>query len=174
MRFARMSAVASLSVVTLMPSDAHPGPGVEAAWTHIQDLAGTWRGHSSKGWDETIQVQLLAGGSVLLETSRFDDDPKGENAMATAYYKDGDRLLLTHYCEARNQPRLMASEFGDDGATVTFTFLDGGNLPSRDIGHMDSVVMRFADHDHFRSQWTWYAKGKATWLEDITYERAKN
>ena len=148
------------------------GESVEAAWAHLRALEGTWRGHSSKGWDETLTLQLIAGGSVLLETSRFDDDPKGENAMATAYYKDGNRLLLTHYCEARNQPRLMASSVEGEGSTLLFTFLDATNLPSRDTGHMDSVLMRLLDHDHFQSRWTWYESGKERWLEEIRYERA--
>jgi hypothetical protein len=163
--------IAVLALASLGPKAARPDQGPEAAWQHLRDLAGTWRGHSSKGWDETIELRLIAGGSVLLETSLFADDAKGENAMATAYYKDGGRLLLTHYCEARNQPRLVASTFEDDGATVVFTFLDGTNLPSRNEGHMDTVVMRFLDPEHFSARWTWYADGREKWLEDIRYER---
>jgi len=84
---------------------------------------------------------------------------------------DGDRLLLTHYCEARNQPRLVLSRVEDDGRTAVFSFLDGTNMASRDSGHMDKVVIRFQDDDHYTSQWTWYQGGEERWLEEITHTR---
>ena len=87
------------------------------------------------------------------------------------YHMDGDRLLLTHYCEAGNQPRLVASSIEDGARTVTFTFLDATNLPSRDHGHMDKAILRFLDDDHFSSRWTWYQDGEETWMEEIVYER---
>lgn len=43
----------------------------------------------------------------------------------------------------------------------------------RDKGHMDKVVIRLVDDDHFTSQWTWYQAGKEQWLEEIRYERKK-
>jgi hypothetical protein len=166
------------AVIALMGGRALQGgaaspEAAEGAWRRLQGLAGTWKGSSTKGWEEKIVLRLIAGGSVLLETSNFADDPQGSQAMATAYHKDGARLLLTHYCEAGNQPRLVASSFEDGGATVTFTFLDGTNLPSRDRGHMDKVVIRFLDSEHFSSRWTWYEDGHEKWLEDIRYERVR-
>lgn len=56
---------------------------------------------------------------------------------------------------------------------VTFTFQSGVNLPSRDQGHMDKLVVRFQDRDHYSTRWAWYQAGKETWLEDIHYERVK-
>ena len=91
--------------------------------------------------------------------------------MVTMFYLDGDRLMLTHYCVARNQPRLVATSFADAGKTITFTFLDGTNLPSRDKGHMDKMVFRFIDDNHAVSHWTWYQDGKEKWLEEINLER---
>jgi hypothetical protein len=176
MRFIR--SVEALAVMALMLGSASARGGAspeaaEAAWQRLQGLAGTWKGQSSKGWEERIVLRLIANGSVLWESSRFADDASGSQAMATAYHKDGDRLLLTHYCEAGNQPRLVASSVADEGATVTFTFLDGTNLPSRDRGHMDTVVIRFLDREHFSSRWTWFEDGHEKWLEDIRYERIR-
>ena len=87
------------------------------------------------------------------------------------YHLDGERLMLTHYCVAKNQPRLLATSFSDNGKTVTFTFLDGTNLPSRDRGHMDKVIIRFVDNNHVISQWSWYQNGKESWMEEIQLER---
>lgn len=139
-----------------------------AAFERLKELQGTWIGRSSEGHQETMTLRLIANGTVLAE----DTSEKGaESRMATMIQLDGGRLLLTHYCEAGNTPRLVASGFEDGGRTITFTFLDGVNLPSRDRGHMDKVVMRLEDADHLSSRWTWYENGQDRWLEDIRLSR---
>jgi hypothetical protein len=141
-----------------------------AAFERFKKLEGTWRGHSTKGWDEAVSFKTIAAGSVVVESS-FDAHPN--ETMMTMVHMDNDRLVLTHYCVAKNQPRLVATSFSDDGKIVTFTFLDGGNIPTRDRGHMDKVVFRFTDDDHVSSQWTWYQDGKESWMEDIKLERQR-
>lgn len=89
----------------------------------------------------------------------------------TMFHLDGDRLMLTHYCVAKNQPRLLATSYSEDGNTITFTFLDGTNLPTRDRGHMDKAIFRFIDDNHVTSQWTWNENGKESWMEEIRLER---
>lgn len=140
----------------------------QAGFERFKKLEGKWRGRSTKGWEEIIHFKTIAQGSVVVETS-FDAHPN--ETMMTMFYLDGDRLLLTHYCVARNQPRLEATAFEDDGRTITFTFRDATNLPSRDQGHMDKAVFRFADNNHYSSQWTWYQDGKESWMEEIKCER---
>jgi hypothetical protein len=141
-----------------------------AAFERFKKLEGTWKGHSTKGWEESVGFKTIAGGSVVVESS-FDAHP--DETMMTMVHMDGDRLMLTHYCVAKNQPRLVATSFADDGKTVTFTFLDGANIPARDRGHMDKAVFRFIDDDHVSSQWTWYQNGKEQWMEDIKLERRR-
>lgn len=158
----------------LDPAVAAEGPDpARVAFARLSELQGTWRGASSKGWTDTTELRLIAGGSVLLETSRFTDPAAGRKAMASAFQMDGEKLLITHYCEAGNAPRLVASGFEEGGKVVTFTFRDGVNLPSRDQGHMDKLVVRFQDRNHYSKRWTWYQNGKETWLEDIHYERVE-
>lgn len=139
-----------------------------AAFERFKKLEGKWRGRSTKGWEETLSFKTIAGGSVVVSTS-FDAHPN--ETMMTMYHLDGERLMITHYCVAKNQPRLVATSFADDGKTITFTFLDGTNLPSRDRGHMDKVIFRFRDDSHLTSQWTWYQNGKESWMEEIQLER---
>jgi hypothetical protein len=151
-------------------------PGVSSRqaatlFARFATLAGTWRERSTRGWEGTKTFRVIADGSVVMSTSAFDDDPGDAHVMATMIALDGDRLLLTHYCEARNQPRLVATAISDDGATVTFTFLDAGNLPDRDHGHMDRAVFHFLDADRFTERWTWYQDGHQRWLEEIHAER---
>jgi hypothetical protein len=154
--------------------DGGPEQQVEAlakqTFERLKKFEGKWTGRSTKGWQEVINFKTIAQGSVVHESS-FDAHPN--ETMATMYYLDGRRLLLTHYCVSKTQPRLHATAFEDGGRKVTFTFLDATSLPSRDKGHMDKVIINFVDDTHFTSQWTWYQDGKEQWLEEIRYERVK-
>jgi hypothetical protein len=141
-----------------------------ALFERIKSLEGEWRGKSTKGWEDNVRVRVIAGGSVVMFTS-FDAHP-GET-MVTMVSLDGNRLLLTHYCVAKNQPRLVATSYDQNAGTATFEYLDGTGLSSRDKGHMDKVVMNFADSDRYRSRWTWYQNGTERWMEDIEYNRIK-
>ena len=143
------------------------------AFERFKSLAGTWEGKSSKGWTEVLRVRPIAGGSCVMEESEFAHGTDPQNAMVTMYHLDGDHLMLTHYCMAKNQPRLRATEISDDGLTLTFTYHDATGMASRDVGHMDKVVFRFDGNDpnRYRSQWTFYKDGQERWMEDITFER---
>lgn len=139
-----------------------------AVFDRLKALEGRWVGRSTKGWEEAVQFQTIAAGSVVLHQS-FDAHP-GEKMMTMFYLHEG-RLMLTHFCVSGNQPRLAATQFEDDGRTVTFTFHDATGIASRDQGHMDKLVYRFIDEDHVTAQWTWYQDGSENWLEEIRLER---
>jgi hypothetical protein len=139
-----------------------------AAFARLKKLAGKWQGKSTKGWTEKIEYEVIAGGSVLMERSIGAHPTEW---MATMFHLDGDRLLLTHYCIAKNQPRLVATKITEDLSQITFEFLDGTGLKNRDQGHMDKVVMKLHGPDRFTSQWTWYQDGKESWMEEIENRR---
>lgn len=153
---------------------AKSGGKAASAFERFKALRGAWRGSgaASNGTPRTERAtyQTIAAGSCVMETTLMDDP---EQNMVTMYHLDGERLMLTHYCMARNQPRMVATEISDDGRTIHFTFLDGTNLPSRDRGHMDSVRVQFIDDDHFMSRWSFYKDGKEQWMEEFRYERAR-
>lgn len=151
----------------LAPASSISAEKARACFERLKGLEGDWTGQSTKGWTETIRYRTIAGGSCVEESS-FDAH-SGES-MLTLFHMDGERLMLTHYCVAKNQPRLVASEV--DGDTLTFTFLDATNLASRDKGHMDKVRFRFLAPDRFTSQWTWYQDGHESWMEEIVHTRA--
>jgi hypothetical protein len=163
--FALALAAAPLSAAP----DPAPADAVPRAFERFQSLAGSWVGTSTKGWTETIDFRVIAQGSAVMETS-FDAHP--DETMVTMIHPDGERLLLTHYCVAKNQPRLVMTTAAPDLSEIVFEFLDGTNLPTRDKGHMDKVVFRFAGPEGFTSQWTWYQDGKESWMEEIRYARA--
>jgi hypothetical protein len=154
--------------VALHSHAAVPPEDARAAYARLQSLAGEWRSKSTKGWAETLTFTLLGKGSALLELSHFTDTP--DEAMASVFHLDGDRLLLTHYCEAKNQPRLVATDVRDGGRVIVFSFLDGTGLADHP-GHMHSVRFHIVDADHVRSQWSFFRDGKEQWMEEIVSER---
>jgi hypothetical protein len=158
-----------LVVLLCIATNAFAG-GERAAFDRLKRLAGEWDGRSTKGWTDRNRVEVIAGGSVVM-MQEMDAHP-GER-MATMFHMDGDRLLLTHYCVAGNQPRMVATEISEDGRRIVFTFLDGTGMASRDVGHMDQAVYELIDDDHYATQWTWYANGKERWMERVERQRVK-
>jgi hypothetical protein len=147
-----------------------------AMFERIKKLDGAWRSRSTKGWEENQQFHVIAKGTAVTSESVPGANSTGTATaplapMLTVYHMDGDRLLLTHYCEAGNQPRMVATSVEDDGRTVHFSFLDATNLPSNSAGHMHSVVMTFSDDNHFSERWSWYQNGKEQWMETVQNER---
>lgn len=167
---ALLMAVSGVSFALTAPDADVPATPerARAAFERLKGLAGAWEGRSTKGWTETLSYEVIAGGSVVMETSK--EAHKG-HTMATMFHMDGDDLVLTHYCIAKNQPRMKATAFRDGGKTVVFTFTGGGNMSSRDTGHMDQAVITFDGPDAIRSRWTWYQDGKEEWFEEIVQTR---
>ena len=167
-----MRVLLSLALVLSLYAGSANVPAAEAdaaaLFHRLTALEGEWVGTSTKGWTDTSRFTTIAAGSVVAQSS-FDAHP-GETMM-TLYHLDGPRVMLTHYCVAKNQPRLVSNGSSPDGRSFTFTFHDVTGIPSREQGHMDKVVFTFEDEDHFTSRWTWYQDGREKWMEEIRYQR---
>lgn len=148
------------------PGRAATDPGAGAAFDRLKTLVGEWRNDDGT---ETVTYELIAGGSALLERDTAADRP----AMVTLYHRDGDRLVLTHYCMAGNQPRMVARPFDPAGAELAFDFLDATNLPQPGAGHMHSAKIRFVDANQIESEWQFLDGGKVTMTERTRYTRVR-
>lgn len=142
----------------------------EAVYARFQALEGAWIGRSTKGWESRVTMENVAGDSAVVSRS-FDTHP-GET-MLTVYHLDGERLMLTHYCVAENQPRMVLTSWDPSTGEAVFEFLDATGIASRDEGHMDRAVFRFdaADPSRMSSRWSWAEGGAEQWFEEITYTR---
>jgi hypothetical protein len=69
----------------------------DRAFEKRKTLVGRWEAKTNRG-TAVATYQLISGGTVLLEWMEMSAD----HEMITAYYVDGNRLLLTHYCTAGN------------------------------------------------------------------------
>ena len=125
----------------------------QKSFEQLKSLSGSWEGKASNGKPVQVAFRVTSMGSALMSEIKSEDD------MITMFNLDGERLLMTHYCGAGNQPRMVASA-SSDGKTITFDFLDATNLASSEAGHMHHVVISMLDVNHHTEEWSFADHGK--------------
>ena len=157
----------ALSMAAFAQSDA------QKSFDTLKTVAGGWEGPvtmdvpmpemSSKKSGEPdkvhVSMRVTSRGNALvheMQDPSSPDDPKKTDHPVTMFYLDGDRLYLTHYCDAGNRPRMVAKA-SPDGKKVEFDFVDiTGNLQ---YGHMQHAVFTFIDANHHTEDWTFLMSG---------------
>ncbi len=154
----------SLCAVAFAQSAATPVAPSEAqkSFDAMKTLAGSWDGVLSGSGSEfdgktmhfTLRV-TSTGNAVMHEMTGLPgrpDDP------ITMFYVDSDRLMLTHYCDAGNRPRMVAKT-SPDGKRLDFEFLDVTG--PMQYGHMHHVAFTLIDANHHTEEWTFMVGDKA-------------
>ncbi len=155
-----MQAVMFVAVLCLIAAPAMAQSKAQASFDRLKTLAGEWEGTAGNGKAATSTYRLVSGGSALEETLTVGS----EETMVTIYHLNGERVMMTHYCPAGNQPRMVGTPDPNNPNVIAFKFLDATNLASAEAGHMRNLVLTLVDKDHFTQQWTWHEKGKDdTW-----------
>jgi hypothetical protein len=122
----------------------------------MKTLSGTWLGSLTtspavpgmEGKLAQIVLRVTSKGNAMLHEMTVAGEP---DDPITMFYLDGDKLLLTHYCDAGNRPR-MEGKISADGKTLEFNIVDlaGGERH----GHMSHAVFTIIDADHHTEDWT--------------------
>jgi hypothetical protein len=156
--------------VAYAQSDAHTMPAAsdkaapsdsQHAFDKLKSLAGSWVGRLTTfpaapevdGNFAQFSLRVTSLGNAFVHEMSISgraDHP------VTMFYRDEDRLLLTHYCDAGNRPR-MAATLSPDGKTLEFEFLDLSG--SNKYGHMHHATFTFIDENHHTEDWTWMMPG---------------
>src|SRR5947209_20626269 len=141
----------SLVLLVLATTAALAQSDAQKSFDALKSLAGTWQAtYEGKPMQATLRVTSM-GNAILHEMKG-----EGPDNPITMFYLDGDRLLLTHYCDAGNRPR-MAGKMSPDGKSLEFDFLDVAGSTQK--GHMHHVVFTFIDADHHTEDWTFMLPG---------------
>jgi len=147
--------VALAFFVMLAATAALAQSDAQKSFDQLKSLAGTWEGKNSMNEPMQVSFKVTSNGSAVMS----EINGHGEN-MITMFHLDGpNKLLLTHYCGAGNQPRMQASTSAD-GRTITFNFLDATNLATPDAGHMQRVAITVLDANHHTEEWSFADHGK--------------
>jgi hypothetical protein len=164
LRFMLSVVLVSLSAVAFAQSDAQKPVAqsdAQKSFDKLKTLAGSWEGRVTtlpqaaevEGKYALVSLRVTSMGNALMHEIKLEgrpDDP------ITMLYLDGDRLLLTHYCDAGNRPRMVA-KVSPDGKTVEFDFLDV--VGSTRYGNMHDAVFNVIDANHHTEDWTWMGPG---------------
>jgi hypothetical protein len=147
--------IAAVLFVALAATSALAQSDAQKSFNQLKALTGSWEGKTADGKPLQVSFRETAGGSALMSEILGT----GPENMVSLIHMDGpNRLLMTHYCGAGNQPRMQAS-VSPDGKTISFTFFDGTNI-APDAGHMQSMVLTLLDNNHHTEDWTFAAQGK--------------
>jgi hypothetical protein len=148
-------------------STAAPPSEAQKSFTALKTLAGTWLGQLTLDPPDTgfhdqytrVTMRVTSRGNALVHEMKeagTPDDPKKYDDPITMLYVDGDRLLLVHYCDAGNRPR-MAAKTSVDGKTVDFDFVDVSG--STQFGHMHHAIFSILDKNRHTEDWTYMMPG---------------
>lgn len=141
-------------------SAARADEGVEAkaAFDRLAKLVGEWKAEATGSGEPaaTIQYRLTAGGTAVMETMF----PGTNHEMISVYHRDGENLLMTHYCAIGNQPRLRLDRRASRPDVLEFVFDGGTNLDPAKDGHIHSGRLRLRDDGKIEAEWDHYNQGK--------------
>ena len=146
-------------------SQAQPASGFD----RLKTLVGTWEASEPQGRLLTNTIRLVSNATALEETFQSTE----ANQMVTVYTADGNRLAMTHYCAAGNQPRMETATITGDQKEFDFSLTGITNLSDPNSGHMRHLLIQIADQDHFTEKWTWRENGKDQ-IHTIHFKRSKS
>lgn len=173
--------LASLSSLACAQSDdmsnmkSAPLSDAQKSFDKLKTLEGSWEGRvtavppnpeiDNKLVHASLRVTSM-GNALMHEMTGAGrpDDP------ITMVYLDNDRLVLTHYCDAGNRPR-MTGKMSPDEKTLEFAFLDVSG--STQYGHMDHAAFNIIDANHHSEDWYYMEPGDKLVHAHVDLQRTK-
>ena len=133
----------------------HPMMQPSKGFTLLQPLVGEWDGQSADGKTVHSAYRVVSNGTALMEELHMGGEPE----MVTVYSADGEKVAMTHFCSAGNQPQMETGPITGDTKSLSFDFLRATNLANATDGHMHHLTVTLVDKDHYTEEWTWQEKG---------------
>lgn len=143
----------------------------------MRGLVGAWEGTSEwsggrKGSGKLrVNYHLTGGGSALVEDLLMTESD--EPTMTTVYHLDGSDLRMTHYCAAKNQPRLKATLIDDTTGSARFAFVDVTNAAGHPA-YVDGFSIHIIDSDHLNLKFEFGGASPTRATENIVLQRVKS
>jgi hypothetical protein len=159
-------AVSSATAVALSAAPKSAALPAATAFDRMKGLVGEWidvDGAYGLKNQVAVSYRLTGSGTTLVETL-FIGAP---HEMMTLYSRDGNDLVLTHYCSGGNQPRMRATSVSGD--VVRFDFDGGTNLDPAKDQHMHSAWIEFISADEIRGEWSGWDGGKPAAEHQVKY-----
>ncbi len=161
----RLIATALLAALALngaLPALAQEAPTAPpTAQPHLFErfkaLAGEWSGAGIDGNsmpDTNVSYTVTAGGNAV-EELLF---PGTSHEMRTLYVRDGDDVVLVHFCASGHHPKMRAHQERD--GQVVFDFDGAVNFDPAKAAHMHDANFNFLGPDELTTRWQFWDGGK--------------
>ena len=133
----------------------------DTAFETFKGFEGKWGIRSGQ---KTLPIEMTyeVGSKGSIVTEQFGKE-------LSVFYRDGQSLLMTHFCNAGNQPRLRLRENTQPGF-FEFQMFDITNLQSADADHVERVIYRIIDGKTINLQIVW-KNGNSEQSEKYTLTR---
>ncbi|MGI9103153.1 MAG: hypothetical protein ACR2IF_12000 [Terriglobales bacterium] len=153
------------------PAAPAPSPAAlqaQNSFNLLKSLAGGWEGtfttdpkipQMGDGSKTLLLMRVTSRGNALVHEMferGKDNDPAKFDHPITLIHLDGDKLVLTHYCDAGNRPHMIAKT-SSDGKTIDFDLVELSG--SNQHGHMAHGTFTLVDADHHIEEWTYMMPG---------------
>jgi hypothetical protein len=150
-------------------SGAIDGPG---AFQRLTSLTGNWEGKFEWSGARTATGKMNAtyyltgNSSALVENLTVDGTP----SMTTVYHLDNSDLRMTHFCAAKNQPRLKANKIDLEKGVIDFALVDVTNVSSLAAPFVHGLEVQLLGPDKLALTFAFESAGKKSY-EHIDLKR---
>lgn len=161
---------ATFPALALTLAMAAGGAGAaEDPFQRIKALEGTWVGVDAAGQptDQVVSVFHVTSNGHSVEEIMFPGSP---NEMVNMYYRDGDDVLMTHYCAGGNQPTVKLMNTATPGL-VKFEYHDISNMITMNDEHMREGSFRWIGEDRLKAEWRSWSNGQ--YLSTSSFEMVR-
>ena len=146
------------------PQSSAPGDAFEK----LKSLAGGWQA-DLPGYGKVYDtIRVISKETAIEETIGTPADNE-----ASIYSRDGERIVMTHYCAMTpdgHQVRLETGVLKGSADRLEFLLVGSTNLHGRKAPHMRHVTLTLIDRDHLSERWTKTEAGKDT-VFDLNFVR---
>ena len=133
----------------------------ETAFKAFKSFEGKWAIRSGQ---KVLPIEMTyeSGSKGSIVTEQFGKE-------LSVFYRDGQSLLMTHFCNAGNHPRLRLRVNTQPGV-FEFQMFDITNLQNADADHVERVIYRIVDNKTIDLEIVW-KNGQSEESEKYTLTR---
>jgi len=142
----------------MIHSDSAAVNSSETAFQTFKSLQGKWAIQSG-GKTQPIEMTYEVDSKGSIVTEQFGKE-------LSVIYRDGQSLLMTHFCNAGNAPRLRLRD-SSQPRVMEFEAFDVTNLKSADAAHVERIIYKIVDDKKMDLEIVWL-EGKSEKPEKYT------
>jgi len=120
--------------------------GEQTPFEVFKSLQGQW---AISAGDKTLPFHMIyaLGSNGSIVTEQFGKE-------LSVFYSDNGNLLMTHFCNRGNQPRLRLKE-GGAARRYEFDIFDITNLKNPSDDHVQAIIYEIVDPQHIHLKIVW-------------------